>query len=57
MSISDPHAAVVEDIRRIRHHPLVAGAVVIHGFLYDIMTGRLLELEEASRVGQLLGKR
>lgn len=51
LTISDPEAAVIEDVRRIREHPLVSPEVAIHGFLYDVRTGRLNEVGEASKVG------
>ncbi len=50
-SISDAEAAVVEDVRRIRNHPLVSCEIVINGFLYDTKTGRLIEIEKASAIG------
>jgi len=52
LSISNPSAAVVEDVERIRNHPLVSPDVVIFGFLYDVKTGRLIEVEEASTIGK-----
>lgn len=52
LSISDPQQAVVEDVRRLRNHPLVSPKVTIHGFIFDVKTGRLIEIEEASRIGQ-----
>ncbi len=52
LSISDPEAAVVEDVQRIRNHPLVSPEVRIYGFLFDVKTGQLIEIEEASEAGQ-----
>ncbi len=54
LSISDPEAAVVEDVQRIRNHPLVSPDVRIHGFLFDVKTGQLIEVKEASEAGQTL---
>ena len=51
LSISDPELAVVEDVRRIRNHPLVSPHVTIYGFLFDVKTGQLIEIEEASAAG------
>ena len=50
--ISDPEKCVIQDVRRIREHPLVSSTVSIHGFIYDVQTGRLVEVEEASRIGR-----
>lgn len=55
LPISDPNASVIEDVRRIREHPLVSGDVAIYGMMFDVKTGRLLEIEEASRVGRPRG--
>lgn len=52
LPISKPEAAVIEDVRRLREHPLVDPSVTIHGFLFDVKTGRLFEIEEASRIGK-----
>lgn len=52
LSISNPEAAVVEDVRRIRCHSLVSPDVLIYGFLYDVKTGNLIEVEEASKIGK-----
>lgn len=52
LPISDPKSAVVEDVDRIRNHPLVSSEVAIYGFLYDVKTGGLIEVEEASAIGR-----
>ena len=36
---------------RIRSHPLVPKAIPIYGYLYDVTTGRLVEVAEASKAG------
>ena len=40
-TIDDHSASVVQDIRRIHEHPLVPKAIPIHGYVYDVKTGRL----------------
>ena len=52
LCIQDPVKSVVADVRRLRSHPLVAKDVVIHGYLYDVKTGRLIEVPEATEVGR-----
>ena len=42
----------MRDVQRIRAHPLVAPDVQIYGFIYDVKTGRLNEVEEATRAGR-----
>jgi carbonic anhydrase len=51
LTIADRDASVVEDVRRIREHPLVPADITVHGFVYDVRSGRLLEVPEASAVG------
>jgi carbonic anhydrase len=52
LTIKDNPASVVEDVTRIRNHPLVPGAIPIHGFLYDVRTGRLVEVPAATEAGR-----
>jgi len=51
LTISDQRQSVVDDVRRIRDHPLVPSRVPIFGFLYQVETGLLIEIEEASSIG------
>lgn len=51
LTISDQAASVTEDVRRIRTHPLVPSRIPIYGYVYDVTTGRLVEVPEATKVG------
>jgi carbonic anhydrase len=51
LTIADNAESVVDDVRRIRNHPLVPGSIVIYGFIYDVKTGRLVEVPVATKVG------
>jgi carbonic anhydrase len=51
LTIRDPHASVVTDVRRIRNHPLVPPTIPIYGYLYDVRTGELVEVPEATEIG------
>ena len=51
LTIKDLAASVVEDVRRIRGHPLVPGDVPISGYIYDVTSGRLNEVAEATAAG------
>ena len=53
LTISDLAASVVEDVRRIKNHPLVPGDIPVHGYIYDVKTGGLIEVPEASEIGQV----
>lgn len=48
----DNAKSVKEDVERIRHHPLVPKHIPIYGFIYDVATGKLNEVTDASAVGK-----
>jgi carbonic anhydrase len=52
LTIRDREDSVVEDVRRIRNHPLVPVEIPIYGYVYDVRTGRLVEVPEATRAGK-----
>jgi carbonic anhydrase len=52
LTIKDQTGSVVDDVRRIRQHPLVPSSIPIRGFVYDVRSGRLLEVTEATAVGR-----
>jgi carbonic anhydrase len=39
--IDDQRAALAEDIRRVKSHPLIPDTVAVGGFIYDVDTGLL----------------
>jgi carbonic anhydrase len=51
LTITDNARSVAEDVARIRAHPLVPGRIPIYGYLYDVTTGRLVEVPEAAKAG------
>jgi len=51
-TIADQAASVVQDVRRIREHPLVPAGIPIYGFVYDVYTGRLEEVKAATDAGR-----
>jgi carbonic anhydrase len=48
LTISDQAESVISDVRRIRSHPLVPSSVAIYGYIYDVRSGRLIEVPEAN---------
>ena len=48
LTIKDRQASVLEDVRRIRQHPLVPKTIPIYGYLYDVKSGRLVEVPDAT---------
>ena len=52
LTISDPKQAVIDDVARIRNHPLVPKSISINGFIYDVHSGELLEVDGAQEAGR-----
>ncbi len=51
LTIPDNAASVVADVTRIRTHPLVPGRIPIYGYIYEVETGKLVEVPEATKAG------
>jgi len=52
LTIEDNPRSVVEDVTRIRNHPLVPRSIPIHGYIYDVTTGKLVEVPAATEAGK-----
>jgi len=39
-------------VERIRNHPLVPRSIPIYGFVYDVRSGKLAEVEKAKVLGK-----
>jgi carbonic anhydrase len=52
LTFSDNAKSVVEDVRRIGRHPLVPNDIPIYGYIYDVKSGRLVEVPEATAAGK-----
>lgn len=52
LTIADSAGSVVDDVTRIRNHPLVPARIPIYGYVYDVRSGRLVEIPEATSAGQ-----
>jgi len=53
LTIGDQSGAVVEDVRRVRSHPMVPKTIPIYGYVYDVKTGKLNEVAEATEAGKV----
>jgi carbonic anhydrase len=51
LTIPEQKQAVVDDVFRIRTHPLVPSTIPIYGYIYDVKSGQLIEVEAATQVG------
>jgi carbonic anhydrase len=54
LTIHDQAVSVMEDVERIRKHPLVPGDIPIYGYIYDVHSGKLVEVQAASEAGQVI---
>ncbi len=52
LTISDREQSVVEDVQRIRNHPLVPSRIPIYGYVYNVRTGSLEEVADATAAGR-----
>jgi carbonic anhydrase len=53
LPIRDQKQAVIDDVERIRNHPLVPKSIPVYGFVYDVRSGKLIEVEGASVIGKV----
>jgi carbonic anhydrase len=51
LTISEQAQSVTEDVARIKAHPLVPAGIPVYGYIYDVKTGRLIEVPAATKAG------
>lgn len=51
LTISEQAQSVTEDVARIKNHPLVPANIPVYGYIYDVKTGLLIEVPEATKAG------
>jgi carbonic anhydrase len=54
LTFKNLEASVIEDVQRIRQHPLVSKSIPIYGYIYDVRSGKLIEVPEATHAGEVL---
>jgi carbonic anhydrase len=52
LTIPDQKQSVLDDVLRIRNHPLVPRSIPIYGYVYDVKSGKLIEVEAATEAGR-----
>lgn len=52
LTIGKQDESVLADVERIRTHPLVPKDIPIYGYIYQVETGRLVEVPAATTVGR-----
>ena len=51
LTIPNQEKSVLDDVTRIRTHPLVPKSIPVYGYIYDVKTGKLNEVVAASEIG------
>lgn len=51
LAFSDNAKSVREDVLRIKSHPLVNKSIPVYGYIYDVSSGKLIEVPEATKAG------
>jgi carbonic anhydrase len=51
LTIRDQAESVASDVERIRSHQLVPRSIPIHGYIYQVETGRMVEVPAARAIG------
>ena len=51
LTFTDNAKAVLEDVERIKNHPLVPSYIPVYGYIYDCKSGKLVEVPEATKAG------
>jgi carbonic anhydrase len=57
LTVKDVRQAVLDDVARIRNHPLIPKSIPVHGYIYDVKSGKLVEVEGAHALGAAAGGR
>jgi carbonic anhydrase len=52
LAFNNLEKSVVDDVRRIRRHPLVPRNIPVYGYIYDVGSGLLVEVPEATTSGR-----
>ena len=53
LTIKEQTASVLEDVLRIKNHPLVPSDIPVYGYIYECTTGKLIEVPEATAAGKV----
>lgn len=53
LTIKNQEDSVLEDVLRIKNHPLVPANIPVYGYIYDCRSGRLVEVPAATEAGRV----
>ncbi len=51
LTVTDQRQAVLDDVERIRNHALVPKSIPVYGYIYDVGSGKLIEVEGVRAIG------
>lgn len=54
MPIRELKSSIIDDVRKIKNHPLVSPEIPVYGYIYDVKTGGLIEVPEATEIGAVV---
>lgn len=52
LTIPNQAQSVLDDVIRIKTHPLVPQEIPVYGYIFDVKSGRLIEVPEATEAGR-----
>jgi carbonic anhydrase len=52
LTIKEQQESVLEDVTRIKNHPLVPSDIPVYGYIYDCVSGSLIEVPAATEAGK-----
>ena len=52
LAIANQEQSVRDDVQQIREHPLVPASISIYGYIYDVKSGKLIEVPQAASLGK-----
>lgn len=50
--IKNLEQSVIDDVEYIKNHSLVPKYIPVYGYIYDVKTGKLIEVKEATEIGK-----
>ncbi len=56
LPVTDQSLSVLDDVERIKTHPLVPANIAVYGYIFDVATGRLNEVKQAKPLTSGAGK-
>ena len=52
LTINNQAESILQDVKRIKAHPLVPSYIPVYGYIYNVKTGKLTEIIEATTAGK-----